>query len=165
MGIFSSRRRCRGRHPDAAGESGERRQSQIDARAGRDNPGRRRFSRHLHCADQPRAHLCAGVRFFPGVRHRRDRGIGVRHRRSGWLGLEQTMGLEQPELESGVDSAARPRLASPGPAHQAASRRMASGWTGSPTRRSARSAWLTSRSSRRTSRPSGYATRPSRRSA
>ena len=64
---------------------------------------------------------------------------------------------------SGVDPAARPRLASPGPAHQAASRRMASGWTGSPARRSAGSAWHTS--SGRPSRPSGYATRPSRRSA
>ena len=154
MGVFGSRRRCRGCHPDAAGESRERRQSQDNARAGRDDAGRRRLAGHLHCADQPRTHLCPGVRFFPGVRHRRDRGIGVRHRRSGWLGLEQSMGLEQPELESGVDPAAGPRLASSGPAHQAAPRRMAPGWTGSPPRRSSGSARYTS--SGPTSRSSRY---------
>ena len=70
------------------------------------------------------------------------------------------MGLEQPELESGVDPAAGPRLASPGPAHQAASRRVASGWTGSPSRRSSGSARRTS-SGPRPDRP-GTGVRPDR---
>ena len=126
----------------------------IDARAGRDDAGRRRLPGHLHRADQPRADLCSAVRFLRRVRHRRHRGIGVRHRRSGWLGLEQSMGLEQPELESGVDPSAGPRLASSGPAHQAASRRVASGWPGSPPRRSSGSARHTS--SGPTSRSSRY---------
>jgi hypothetical protein len=171
MGIFGSGRRRCGRHPDAAGESGERRQSQVDTRAGRDVTGRRRLSRHLHRAHQPRADLCPGVRFFPGVRQRRDRCIGVRHRCSGRLRLGQSMGLEQPELESGVDPAAGPRLASSGSSHQAASRRMAPGWPKSPwhssgpARCASRSPRVASRSSGCATRSSWGAARPSRRSA
>ncbi len=88
MGIFGSVQRHRRRHPDAAGESGERRKSQNHARAGRDDPGRRWLPCHLHRACQPRTHLCPGLRFLRRVRHRRDRRIGVRHGGSGWLRLE-----------------------------------------------------------------------------
>jgi hypothetical protein len=124
-----------GHHPTAPRESRTSRQFEDDAAAESHGARRRRNEGDLHHASESAENLRAGVRSHYGVRHRADRRADIRHRSSGWFSVEQSLGLEQQVLASGVGRTAGMAATAALAAVSGASRSASPGCaTGSPWR-------------------------------
>lgn len=153
----------------AACASAEGRQSPVDAAAGGDDASGGRRAGHLHRAGRAGPHLCAGLRSGRDLHHRGRHRPDLRLRLLCRLLLEQSLGLEQPQLEYDLDQpaglAARPsgrsaagRVAARSPGRTSRSPRCTTAWwTAGPSR--CATSWWTPGPSRTAARSSGRSSR------